>query len=187
MQKELIKHWNSYYSSRKDFGLITAQMLTQILNYTDSSLSKLCLDIGCGTGQLTRELYHRGYRCHGVDVSNKAIDLARSYTTNSSQLTYQQLDFETADPIDLPIQEYSLITCKLVYAFIKDKPAFLSKISQLLAPSGTFALITPINKGGESKKIAVDYNQTLIELEMHFKVVKTIESPNMVAFICQRF
>jgi ubiquinone/menaquinone biosynthesis C-methylase UbiE len=35
------------------------------------------LDVGCGTGLVTMQMAQRGYRCHGVDISQQMIELAR--------------------------------------------------------------------------------------------------------------
>jgi 2-polyprenyl-3-methyl-5-hydroxy-6-metoxy-1,4-benzoquinol methylase len=185
MYNQLSKHWNNYYNQSKDFGLISSQTISRFLKLADPQLPKTCLDIGCGTGQLTRELNHRGYLCHGIDVSSSAIDIARSLTTRSDELTYQQANIVTLSSKTLPYSPYSLITCKLVYAFIKDTPAFLAQVNSLLADNGIFVVITPINTGDE-KPIAVNYDQTLSELTGRFKRVETFQDGHLACFICQK-
>lgn len=153
-------YWNHCYDSGRDFITIGPQSLTTLLSYVKKDQSKNCLDIGCGSGQLTRELQHRGYRCVGVDASSSAIKLAQSATT-SADITYLHLDIEQANPADLPNQPYSLITCKLVYAFIINKPNFLANVCDLLADQGTFVVITPLKPDvpPEKSAIAVDFKQ----------------------------
>ncbi len=137
-------HWSGIYDSGRDFTLISDGMLTKLLSFTGGELPKTCLDIGCGTGQLTRELYHRGYKCVGIDASASAVKLASSLTVAPRErLRYLHFDIEYGDAAMLPAQPYSLITCKLVYAFIEDKPAFLRKVNKLLTPGGLFVVITP--------------------------------------------
>ena len=136
-------YWSSYYSRGKDFRPITASALTRLLSFVDDAAPRTNLDIGCGTGQLTRELYHRGYSCFGVDVSAKAIEVARSLTVRD-ELEYRHGDIE-ADIINNALrQAYGLITCKFVYAFIKDKTRFLASIAQLLVDRGSFVIMTPL-------------------------------------------
>lgn len=146
MQHDLDHHWSHLYNQGRDFTLASSGQISKFLTFVSPTAPKTCLDIGCGTGQLTRELYHRGYAVVGVDASSSAVKLAGSFTTvSSSKLSYQQLDIEQDGLSDLPHAPYGLITCKLVYAFIKDKPALLEKVQQLLAPDGVFVVITPLS------------------------------------------
>lgn len=164
--------------------MIFSQSLTKILSHVDDSLLKNCLDIGCGTGQLTRELSHRGYVCTGTDVSHAAIELAKANTIRNTELTYLRHDIEKDSVENISGQPYSLITCKLVYAFIKDKPAFLSKIKQLLAPHGTFVVITPTYTTAEdSTPISVNYDELFNLLNDNFHTVTPIKD-DITTFIC---
>jgi SAM-dependent methyltransferase len=186
MSQFSINHWNDYYSQNKDFGLMRAEMLDIILGYCNTRMPKTALDIGCGTGQLTRELYHRDYQCDGIDISSVAIERARHYTTRKNELTYLIGDIETIDSQLLPHPPYALTTCKLVYAFIKDKPRFLARIKRWLVQGGTFILITPL-PANEPKKpaITVEYDQTMKELCKHFAHVTTLKAPGTTYFICK--
>ncbi|WP_435212592.1 class I SAM-dependent methyltransferase [Streptomyces sp. bgisy034] len=138
------QNWDSYYSENRDFSLMTSQALTKVLAHVDARLEKICLDLGCGTGQLTRELFHRGYTCVGVDLAESALRTAKSLTVQASSLTYIRGDLETLQSTDLPRRQFSLITCKLVIAFVKDKERFLKLAHDSLAPGGTFAVVTPV-------------------------------------------
>lgn len=187
MQTDLDKHWSAYYDKNADFRLIPSRLLTTMLEHTDQSLKKICLDIGCGTGQLTRELNHRGYECVGVDISLSAIRLAKSLTTRSDELHYLQFDIEKDDIDKLPIQPFSLITCKLVYAFIKDRAVFLDRVDKLLSPKGTFVVITPVHRrADEARPISVDFEATSHELRARFVDVAIVEEDGMVVFICHK-
>lgn len=186
MNDNLDQYWSAYYSSGSDFGLVTSQLLDKILDKVDVSLLKNNLDIGCGTGQLTRELSHRGYRCTGIDISTSAISAARRHTVQTEELQYVHDDIEKIASSSLPSAPYSLITCKLVYAFMQDKPVFLDKVKSLLRDKGMFVIITPLNQPGEDKKpVAVDYDYTLKELSAHFNNIVTIEGVGVTCLVCQ--
>jgi len=130
-------------------------------------------------------LYHRGYRAVGIDASENAIRIARSLTTAPSEkLSYVLFDIERDELSDLPDAPYGLITCKLVYAFIKDKPAFLKRVNELLAPQGTFVVITPLPEDTPPDKqhIAVPYEKTLQELRTVFPHVDTYREQSLTYF-----
>lgn len=51
------------------------------------------LDIGCGTGAVTLELAKRGYICHGVDISESMLTLARNNAAKAAlAIEYTQQD-----------------------------------------------------------------------------------------------
>ena len=125
--------------------LARSQEITKFLSYADSEAPNTALDIGAGTGQLTRELFHRGYKCVGVEASASAVKLAKSLTVMpQDSMSYHHFDIEKDNLKDLSHAPYGLITCKLVYAFIKDREAFLDRVSSILAPNGLFVVITPL-------------------------------------------
>ncbi|MGZ2361669.1 class I SAM-dependent methyltransferase [Streptomyces sp. 372A] len=102
------------------------------------------LDIGSGDGGLARHLHHElGYRTTGIDCSATAVTLAAAQDTGPGP-TWQCLDITADDLAALPDAAYTLITCRLVYRWMDDKPGFLSRVSRLLAPGGTFWVVTEI-------------------------------------------
>ncbi len=89
----LMLDWNSIYKSGKDFGIIPEVIVDQILSFTEKKSSTF-LDIGCGTGQLSRSLYDKEYTGLGIDLSEEAVKIA---TSKNTFITYKALDIETAD------------------------------------------------------------------------------------------
>lgn len=180
----LAKNWDDAYVAGRDFTLISGDSITQILAYLPKGSEKTCLDIGCGTGQLSRELYHRGFKVLGVDASSEAICIAkeRSIATPPSDLDYKQLDIEKSTIS----KRFSLITCKLVYAFIKHKSDFLEKIARTLEPNGIFVIITPLDETTppEKQAIAVNHQRTMDELSEYF-TVNSYEDNQLGVYICK--
>jgi 2-polyprenyl-3-methyl-5-hydroxy-6-metoxy-1,4-benzoquinol methylase len=159
------QQWSELYDSGRDYWLIPSAAVSRFLAFTDGMAPTTCLDIGCGTGHLTRELYHRGYQCTGIDASASAVRIASSLTTvPRDHLRYVQLDVEQDDLGALPQPSYPLITCKLVYAFIQDKPAFLRNVARLLNPNGVFVVITPLPEDVPPEKRHIAVNEQELEL-----------------------
>lgn len=185
MPEDLMQHWNNYYDQGRDFMLISSLTMNRFLDFYPAEAPKTALDIGCGTGQLARELWHRGFKVTGVDVSKSAVKAASSLTTApTSELFYKQMDIEKDDVADLPFQPYGLITCKLVYAFMRDKPAFLNKITQLLGNKGIFVVITPLleTTPSEKKGIAVSPEDIHV-LRRHFDQIAWYEAHETGYFV----
>ncbi|MFD6247804.1 class I SAM-dependent methyltransferase, partial [Streptomyces roseolus] len=112
--------------------------------YLGPGAGRPALDIGSGDGGLARHLHHElDYRTTGIDCSPSAITLAAAQDAGSGP-TWQCLDIATGDLATLPDAAYALITCRLVYRWMDDKPGFLSRVRRLLAPGGTFWVVTEI-------------------------------------------
>jgi 2-polyprenyl-3-methyl-5-hydroxy-6-metoxy-1,4-benzoquinol methylase len=163
-------HWDSSYENLKDFLAFTTQDINNILKSVESTAPKTLLDIGCGTGQLGREFFHRGYTTLGIDSSSTAIKVAKDATIfNENKVQYLQSSFE-----DFREKEFTfgLITCKYVFAFIEDRPQFLNKVRRLLSTDGVFIIISPdVDKvAAEKARIAVNNTAMLNLLEDVFKV-----------------
>jgi 2-polyprenyl-3-methyl-5-hydroxy-6-metoxy-1,4-benzoquinol methylase len=183
------QRWSNVYKQGRDFQLVSSQEIDRFLSYALPEAPKTCLDLGCGTGQLTRELYHRGYKVLGIDASNEAIQRAKTLTTvPNERLSYVQVDLEydNLNEKTNSLAPYGLVTCKLVYAFIKDKSAFLEKVKTILHPKGVFVVITPmLDDVEEGKKgIAVD-DEALQLFRDHFKDV-SIYRLNGLTYIISR-
>lgn len=181
------QRWSNVYKQGRDFQLTSSQEIDRFLSYSLPQTPKTCLDLGCGTGQLTRELYHRGYKVIGLDASSEAIKRAKQLTVApNEELSYVQVDLENDDSIEKAsiFVPYGLITCKLAYAFIEDKDSFLEKTSELLHPQGLFVTVTPMLEDvDESKKsIAID-DTDLKLLETYFKKIATYKLNGLTYFI----
>lgn len=161
--------------------------LSKLLGFVDPAAPKVCLDIGCGTGQLTRELNHRGYKCLGIDVSTRAIEVARAVTL-SPDLMYMRFNIEEDDVRNLPFAPYGLIVCKLVYVFIKDKPKFLERVHQLLGPDGIFVVVTPHRDDlpKEQAEIGVD-DGAMASLVTTFDQIALYKERDLIYFVGRKY
>lgn len=122
----------------------------------------------------------------GIDASEEAVRRAQRLTSiPKDTLSYAHRDLESNNfYVNLSHSRYGLVTCKLVYAFIKDKPAFLEKVTKLLEPKGIFVIITPMLEDVEEGKkgIAVDENAIKL-LEVYFNKVELYKLNNLTYFI----
>lgn len=134
-------NWNTIYESGKSYRLMNDLLLEKILAQANLDADAIVLDIGCGTGHLALKLAQRGFLVTGIDLSEVAIE--KALQSKKEKTTFKVLDIESPTALD-NLERYDLITCKLVYAFIKDRTAFLSRVTGLLKPGGVFALITPV-------------------------------------------
>ncbi|MEU9425308.1 class I SAM-dependent methyltransferase [Streptomyces sp. NPDC048342] len=137
-------YWDPLWvSGRRYRGLgPEEQQLTR--RFLGAGRGRPALDIGCGDGALARYLHDLGYRATAIDCSSAALKIAQAEQNTNDGPVFEQLDIETDDTSLLPDPGYALVTCRLVFAFIKDKPTFLNRIRSLLPPGGTFWVVTPL-------------------------------------------
>ena len=74
-------------------------------------------DVGCGTGNYSIELSHRGYKVTGIDISKDQISVAQSKThTEKSDVTFLEADLFNY----IPAQTFDLVLCRGVLNDIID-------------------------------------------------------------------
>jgi SAM-dependent methyltransferase len=86
-----------------------------------------------------------GYRTTGIGFSPSGIAAAAQKTRSHQHgqgPTRHLMDFAADDPDALPYRAYAVVTCRLVYRWMDDKPAFLDRVRKVLAPDGTFPVVT---------------------------------------------
>ncbi|MGI5457672.1 class I SAM-dependent methyltransferase [Streptomyces sp. CA-249302] len=154
-------YWDPLWASGRRYRGLGPQEQQLTRRFLGVGRGRPALDIGCGDGALGRYLHaDLGYRTTAIDCSSAALKIAQA-EQDGSGLVFQQLDIETDDISVLPDAGYALVTCRLVFAFIKNKPAFLDRIRCLLPPGGTLWLVTPLAERlpEERKSIGITVQQ----------------------------
>ena len=121
---------NADYPARADY-------IQKLVRKFGKIPTHLMLDLGCGTGSMTKILSDRGYDMIGVDNSIEMLDIARDRLSGSGALLLQQpmQDFELYGTVDLVIclmdsVNYLLDTSDLQNCF--------SLVHNYLNPGGLF-------------------------------------------------
>ncbi|MBI4934099.1 MAG: methyltransferase domain-containing protein [Actinobacteria bacterium] len=97
------------------------------------------LDVGCGPGRHAHELARRGLAVHGIDISERFVELARADAPAGAT-------FERMDARDLAFEaEFDLVICLCQGAFglmtaNDDDERVLSGMASALRPGGRLAL-----------------------------------------------
>ena len=98
------------------------------------------LDLGCGTGYLTKVLSERvgpQGKVVAVDPDGERLKIARE-KYSASNIEYIQADDKTFPP-----DQYDIIFCNTVIHWIHDKEALYKHVHNNLRPGGQFAFSTP--------------------------------------------
>lgn len=97
------------------------------------------LDIGFGTGVLTKKLYDDGYAICGVDFSQRMIEIAKEKMPNATLLRH---DFSKGLPDALRREAFDFIVSTYAIHHLTDegKAALLTALLGRLAPGGAILL-----------------------------------------------
>ncbi|MFB7916032.1 class I SAM-dependent methyltransferase [Streptomyces sp. NPDC056061] len=139
-------HWEPLWAEGRRYRPLCEAELRLMNDHLGSGRSHPALDIGSGDGALVRHLHHGlGYRTTGIDCSPSALALAAAQDTGTAPgPAWRCWDITTGDPAVLPDAAYAVVTCRLVYRWMDDKAAFVDRVRRLLAPGGTFWVVTEI-------------------------------------------
>jgi SAM-dependent methyltransferase len=96
------------------------------------------LDVGCGTGQLTRALARRSASALGIDLSSRMLTLARERAAAAgvSRARFAQVDAQIA-----PLPPVDLVVSRNGVMFFGDPPAAFANLHRALRPGGRLAML----------------------------------------------
>ncbi len=131
--------------------------------YDNAPLESLkCLDIGCGGGILSERLCRLGGNVTGIDVSEKAINVAK-YHSSKSSLKIRYKCSSISDYLNSYKNKFDLIVASEVIEHVVNRKLFLSELSKLGKP-GSLIVITTLNKTFTSKFFAKFVAENLLNV-----------------------
>lgn len=100
---------------------------------------KSVLDLGCNSGYGTEILSTRAQIAVGVDVSERAIELARNKRTGAS------IAFQVIDGVRLPFEDnsFDVATCFQIIEHLVEYDSFMNELKRVLTPDGIAIFTTP--------------------------------------------
>ena len=114
---------------------------------------KRVLDIGCGGGILAEAMAARGAKVRGIDLSDKALKVAKLHQLESGVA----LDYEAIAAEALALREpggYELVTCMELLEHVPDPKSTVAACAALTAPGGQVFFST-INRNPKAYLFAV--------------------------------
>jgi trans-aconitate 2-methyltransferase len=108
------------------------------------------VDLGCGTGELTKVLHERSRASAtlGVDTSEAMLERSRSHAGDG-------LSFELGDIADwVPPQPLDLVYSNAALHWVDDHPALFARLTAALRPGGQLAVQVPANHDHPSHLVA---------------------------------
>ena len=95
------------------------------------------LEVGCGSGQLTRGLVARGLHVTAIEPGKNLIALARQNLEGAEEVEFVNAQFEEAV---LPREQFQAVFCASAFHWIDPKVSW-QKTADVLVPGGTLTLV----------------------------------------------
>ncbi|MBC8059752.1 MAG: class I SAM-dependent methyltransferase [Clostridiaceae bacterium] len=141
-KKNIWDFWADKYESlwvqKYSLGPTRKAIINSLLPILKKNKKYKILDMGCGTGQLLRELQSNFYdfdiEYMGVDASSNMIDIAR---TKDVKTTYYTCSIEE---LKVSIEEFDIIFCSHSFPYYLEKDKAVDKFHSLLKKDGILFL-----------------------------------------------
>jgi len=96
---------------------------------------KSVLDVGCGGGILAESIAAQGANVRGIDLSDKALSVARLHALETSvAVTYEKISAETL--AEREPEAYDLVTCMEMLEHVPDPASTVLACGKLAKPGG---------------------------------------------------
>lgn len=135
-------YWADKYESlwvqKHSLGPTRRNIIDSLIPLLEKSKSHRILDVGCGTGQLQREIesVFDGFDIEytGIDVSQSMIRVCKSRDSKASWFVCGIEDFESS------MGEFDIIICSHSFPYFPEKEKIIDKFYKMLKKGGTLIL-----------------------------------------------
>lgn len=120
------------------------------------------LDVGCGGGILSESMATRGAQVLGIDLSDKALGVARLHQLESGV----HVDYRAVAAESLALEQpgtFDIVTCMEMVEHVPDPASIVIACAQLAKPGGLLAFST-INRNPKSYALAIVGAEYLLRL-----------------------
>jgi 2-polyprenyl-6-hydroxyphenyl methylase/3-demethylubiquinone-9 3-methyltransferase len=124
--------------------------------------SKKVLDVGCGGGLLSEAMAARGATVTGIDLSEKALGVARLHLLESGR----SVDYRYISAEDLAAQEaasYDVVTCMEMLEHVPNPASTIASCAALAKPGG-HVFFSTINRNPKAYVFAVLGAEYILQL-----------------------
>lgn len=151
-------NWNAdLYEDKHDF---VAEYGRDLIPLVPDNPGQAILDLGCGTGTLTRALLEKSSSVVGLDASPEMIGKARQL--------YPGMDFRLMDACRMPWNDwFDVVFSNAAFHWIPDQGTLLKAVFHVLKTQG--ALICELGAHGNVLRIRETFQAVLKRMDLPYK------------------
>src|SRR5260221_251512 len=103
-------------------------------------------DLGCGPGELTRDLHEtlKAQKTVGVDTSEQM--LAKSHAYTGEGVSFELADIREYAERPANKEAFDLVLSNAALQWVQDQPGVIAQLTRMLAPQGQLAIQVPANQ-----------------------------------------
>jgi 2-polyprenyl-6-hydroxyphenyl methylase/3-demethylubiquinone-9 3-methyltransferase len=158
----LAHRWWDPNSEFKPLHDINPLRLNHIDRIVGGLRDKRILDVGCGGGILTESMAERGASVTGIDLSEKALKVARLHLLES----HWKVDYQLVSAENLAknmAHAFDVVTCLEMLEHVPDPASVISACASLVKPGG-YIFFSTINRSPKAYLFAIIGAEYLLQL-----------------------
>jgi trans-aconitate 2-methyltransferase len=148
--------WNPQQYER--FKGERAQPFHDLRALIEPRASMRVVDLGCGTGELTRLLHESldAAKTLGVDNSPAMLEKAAAFSGGGVRFEQASIeDFVSGDPAP-GTRSFDLVFSNAALHWVEDHPALFARLTSMVSPGGQLAVQMPANHDHISQRVAAE-------------------------------
>jgi 2-polyprenyl-6-hydroxyphenyl methylase/3-demethylubiquinone-9 3-methyltransferase len=149
----LAHHWWDPTSDFKPLHDINPLRMDYIVRQCGGLGGKAVLDVGCGGGILTEAMAREGARVTGIDLSDKALGVARLHQLESGAGVDYRLTSAEALASEAPAS-FDVVTCMELLEHVPDPASTVDACAKLVRDGGHVVFST-INRNAKAYALAI--------------------------------
>ena len=163
-QDRVHAYFESHAATWEDRYLHDAAVKNRIARF-DSALRRhvvgggAVLDLGCGSGRITRSLARDGFSMTGADISNRMLDQARS-EPRGDPVRWVLQDADQPFPLPLDADQFDAVISSSVLEYLSDPAVALAEMARLLKPGGWAFFTVPDPR--HPKRVRERFQQSIL-------------------------
>lgn len=144
--------WNPEQYGR--FHAERSQPFFDLLALVQARRGMRVADLGCGPGELTRELHLNLEAKTTVGVDNSEAMLAKSQAFAGNGVSFEKADLRDFAARLASRNSFDLVVSNAALQWVPDQPQVLEQLTRMLAPAGQLAIQVPANQDHPSHATA---------------------------------
>jgi trans-aconitate 2-methyltransferase len=142
--------WNPQQYER--FKSERAQPFHDLLALVEPRPGMRVVDLGCGTGELTRLMHDQLEASETLGVDSSAEMLAKAAPFATGTLTFERATVEAFGGR----QPFDLLFSNAALHWVEDHPSLFARLTTMIAPGGQLAVQMPFNHDHISQRVAAE-------------------------------